>query len=216
MNMPVIYITAVEVKSKGNANAGQSYPPLNAAVYKYPRRNDRYLIFRLFLRSGDHHPHHWKLRGALASEKQSKATAIEVLEEEMQAQRAVAQEATQQELHDGEERWSSELATQALREETAVRGLKEEVEVLKLQAQHWRLLEVAEKATKDQTEASLLSSQLAAGEQQVQLYRLRGEAEAQMVISRLEMSLEEGARHQKEAIELRAREHPASGRCGGW
>lgn len=41
MNMPVIYITAVEVKSKGNANAGQSYPPLNAAVYKYPRRNDR-------------------------------------------------------------------------------------------------------------------------------------------------------------------------------
>ncbi|CAK9086367.1 Dynein gamma chain [Durusdinium trenchii] len=63
MNMPVIYITAVEVKSKGNANAGQSYPPLNAAVYKYPRRNDRYLIFRLFLRSGDHHPHHWKLRG---------------------------------------------------------------------------------------------------------------------------------------------------------
>lgn len=62
--MPVIYVTAVEIKVlKQNNPASGLYPPLNAAVYKYPRRNDRYLIFRLFLRSGEYHPHHWKLRG---------------------------------------------------------------------------------------------------------------------------------------------------------
>merc|ERR1719161_1147243 len=44
--MPVIYVTAMtlkDVKTHG-ASYGQ-YGPYNAAVYKYPRRNDRYLIF---------------------------------------------------------------------------------------------------------------------------------------------------------------------------
>ncbi|CAJ1379392.1 unnamed protein product [Effrenium voratum] len=62
--MPVIHVTAVEVKMWKVMNpAPGPFSPLNAAVYKYPRRNDRYLIFRLLLRSGEHHPHHWKLRG---------------------------------------------------------------------------------------------------------------------------------------------------------
>ena len=41
--MPVIYVTAVEIKSLKGKEAGANgpYPPLNAAVYKYPRRNDR-------------------------------------------------------------------------------------------------------------------------------------------------------------------------------
>ena len=62
--MPVIYVTATEIKVfKMNNPASGPYPPLHAAVYKYPRRNDRYLIFRLLLKSGEYHPHHWKLRG---------------------------------------------------------------------------------------------------------------------------------------------------------
>jgi len=62
--MPVIYVSAMTVQ--GVRAQGLSYgnfPPFNAAVYKYPRRNDRYLIFRLLLRSGEFHPHHWRLRG---------------------------------------------------------------------------------------------------------------------------------------------------------
>ncbi|CAE7640135.1 DNAH8 [Symbiodinium pilosum] len=63
-NMPVIYVTAVEVKTLKAMNSSSGpFPSFNAAVYKYPRRNDRYLIFRLLLRSGEHHPHHWRLRG---------------------------------------------------------------------------------------------------------------------------------------------------------
>jgi len=64
MNMPVIYVTALEVKTLKAINTSSGpFPAFNAAVYKYPRRNDRYLIFRLLLRSGEHHPHHWRLRG---------------------------------------------------------------------------------------------------------------------------------------------------------
>jgi len=64
MGMPIIYVTALEIKTLKamNTSAGP-YPAFNAAVYKYPRRNDRYLIFRLLLRSGEYHPHHWRLRG---------------------------------------------------------------------------------------------------------------------------------------------------------
>lgn len=62
--MPVIYVTAMTVKdvqSQGKATYG-NFGPYNAAVYKYPRRNDRYLIFRLLLRT-ELHPYHWRLRG---------------------------------------------------------------------------------------------------------------------------------------------------------
>ncbi|CAD7937238.1 unnamed protein product [Amoebophrya sp. A120] len=62
-NMPVIYLTAVTIKEK-KALAGMygSVTPYNCAVYKYPKRNDRYLIFRLLLKT-DIHASHWKLRG---------------------------------------------------------------------------------------------------------------------------------------------------------
>lgn len=62
--MPVIYVSAMTVQGlKAQGVTYGTYPPFNTAVYKYPRRNDRYLIFRLLLRSGEHHPHHWRLRG---------------------------------------------------------------------------------------------------------------------------------------------------------
>jgi dynein heavy chain len=63
VQMPVIYVTALTLKDI--KNQGASYGPngpYNAAVYKYPRRNDRYLIFRLLLKTNDH-PYHWRLRG---------------------------------------------------------------------------------------------------------------------------------------------------------
>eukprot|EP00397_Hematodinium_sp_SG-2012_P000031 GEMP01000031.1.p1 GENE.GEMP01000031.1~~GEMP01000031.1.p1 ORF type:complete len:4639 (+),score=1050.01 GEMP01000031.1:391-14307(+) len=61
--MPVIFVTAItlkEKKSKG-MDYGQ-YGPHDCAVYKYPKRNDRYLICRMLLKS-DVYPLHWKLRG---------------------------------------------------------------------------------------------------------------------------------------------------------
>lgn len=61
--MPVILVTATtakELKSSG-VNYGP-HGPFNTPLYKYPRRNDRYLIFRLLLAT-EHHPNHWKLRG---------------------------------------------------------------------------------------------------------------------------------------------------------
>jgi len=61
--MPAIYVTATtakDLKAK-DLNHGPS-GPYNCAVYKYPKRNDRYLIFRLLLRT-EQHPFHWKLRG---------------------------------------------------------------------------------------------------------------------------------------------------------
>jgi len=63
IGMPAIYVTATtakDMKAMG-LNHGPS-GPYNAAVYKYPKRNDRYLIFRLLLRT-ELHPYHWKLRG---------------------------------------------------------------------------------------------------------------------------------------------------------
>jgi len=61
--MPVIYVTAMTGKSvRDGQNAFGSLGPYSAAVYKYPRRNDRYLIFRILLRTVEH-PHHWRLRG---------------------------------------------------------------------------------------------------------------------------------------------------------
>jgi dynein heavy chain len=61
--MPVIFVTAVTARDLRShiVNHGP-YGPYNAAVYKYPRRNDRYLIFRMLMKT-DMHPYHWKLRG---------------------------------------------------------------------------------------------------------------------------------------------------------
>jgi len=64
-SMPVIYVTAMTAKDLKSAglNYGQ-FGPYNCAVYKYPKRNDRYLIFRLFLKTDEkNHPFHWRLRG---------------------------------------------------------------------------------------------------------------------------------------------------------
>eukprot|EP00930_Biecheleria_cincta_P050644 TRINITY_DN3582_c0_g1_i1.p1 TRINITY_DN3582_c0_g1~~TRINITY_DN3582_c0_g1_i1.p1 ORF type:complete len:2677 (-),score=555.77 TRINITY_DN3582_c0_g1_i1:255-8135(-) len=61
--MPAIYVTATTAKDLRamGLNYGPS-GPYNSPVYKYPKRNDRYLIFRLMLKT-ELHPFHWKLRG---------------------------------------------------------------------------------------------------------------------------------------------------------
>jgi len=63
MAMPAIFMTGTtpkDLKALG-INYGPS-GPYNCACYKYPKRNDRYLIFRLMLKT-EVHPFHWKLRG---------------------------------------------------------------------------------------------------------------------------------------------------------
>lgn len=63
LGMPAIFVTAtreIDLKKMG-LNYGP-HGPYNTAVYKYPKRNDRYLIFRLLLKT-ELHPYHWKLRG---------------------------------------------------------------------------------------------------------------------------------------------------------
>ena len=54
LGMPVIYVTAMTAKDLKAAglNYGQ-FGPYNCAVYKYPKRNDRYLIFRLMLKTDE-------------------------------------------------------------------------------------------------------------------------------------------------------------------
>jgi dynein heavy chain len=65
--MPVIFVTAMTLKDVKNQGVSYgTHGPYNCAVYKYPRRNDRYLIFRLLLKTGggpQDHPYHWRLRG---------------------------------------------------------------------------------------------------------------------------------------------------------
>eukprot|EP00929_Paragymnodinium_shiwhaense_P072950 TRINITY_DN37046_c0_g3_i1.p1 TRINITY_DN37046_c0_g3~~TRINITY_DN37046_c0_g3_i1.p1 ORF type:complete len:464 (+),score=91.40 TRINITY_DN37046_c0_g3_i1:226-1617(+) len=62
--MPVVYVTAMTVKDIKSLSSNYGhYGPYNAAVYKYPRRNDRYLIFRILLKTLEYHPYHWRLRG---------------------------------------------------------------------------------------------------------------------------------------------------------
>jgi dynein heavy chain len=61
--MPVIYLTGITLalrRSKG-LDYGQ-YGPYDCPIYKYPKRNDRYLIFRILVKT-EQHPFHWKIRG---------------------------------------------------------------------------------------------------------------------------------------------------------
>jgi dynein heavy chain len=61
--MPVIYLTGITLalrRSKG-LDYGQ-YGPYDCPIYKYPKRNDRYLVFRILVKT-EQHPFHWKLRG---------------------------------------------------------------------------------------------------------------------------------------------------------
>eukprot|EP00928_Gymnodinium_smaydae_P031098 TRINITY_DN22944_c0_g2_i2.p1 TRINITY_DN22944_c0_g2~~TRINITY_DN22944_c0_g2_i2.p1 ORF type:complete len:3465 (-),score=972.42 TRINITY_DN22944_c0_g2_i2:18-9410(-) len=63
VQMPAIFVTATtarDLRAMG-INYGP-HGPYNCAVYKYPKRNDRYLIFRLLLKT-EQHPYHWRLRG---------------------------------------------------------------------------------------------------------------------------------------------------------
>jgi len=59
-NLPILYVTAVNKKKSGDEKSSNLY---NCPVYKYPRRNDKYLIFRVFLPCEGTGSHKWKLRG---------------------------------------------------------------------------------------------------------------------------------------------------------
>ncbi|CDJ35908.1 Dynein heavy chain axonemal, related [Eimeria mitis] len=61
--MPVVHATALTSKDKRNKalDYGQ-FEPYDCPVYRYPNRTDKYLVFRVQLRT-DQHPSHWKLRG---------------------------------------------------------------------------------------------------------------------------------------------------------
>lgn len=60
--MPVIFVTAVQAKERKKPSEYGNYGPYDCAVYKYPRRNDRYLIFRMLMKT-EATPALWKLRG---------------------------------------------------------------------------------------------------------------------------------------------------------
>jgi len=60
--LPVIFVTAATARDLRGAVQYGPHGPYNAAVYKYPKRNDRYLIFRMLMKT-ELHPFHWKLRG---------------------------------------------------------------------------------------------------------------------------------------------------------
>jgi len=61
--MPAIFVTATTARDLESMGITYGpHGPYNAAVYKYPKRNDRYRIFRLLLKT-EAHPSHWKLRG---------------------------------------------------------------------------------------------------------------------------------------------------------
>lgn len=62
VQMPVIYVTAVQAKDRKKASEYGNYGPYDCAVYKYPKRNDRYMIFRMLMKT-EVTPALWKLRG---------------------------------------------------------------------------------------------------------------------------------------------------------
>eukprot|EP00434_Breviolum_minutum_P011626 symbB.v1.2.010257.t1/scaffold670.1/size174347/8 len=158
-----------------------------------------------------------QLQEALAAEKHSKTEAVEAVEREMQAQLELAEVHRTHALEQQETFWTSELASERESKEITVGGLEDEIASLKLQVEDWRRLEVTENMMKDEAEASVLSLQLLCGEQRVQLHQLRNEADvaanAERVISRLEMSQEEGERHRKEAFDLRVTVAALNERC---
>jgi len=62
VSLPVIFVTAVQAKERKKGAEYGPNGPYDSAVYKYPKRNDRYLIFRMLMKT-EVHPAHWKLRG---------------------------------------------------------------------------------------------------------------------------------------------------------
>lgn len=67
MNFPLnlLHVTAVATNSKKGTDQDKKDSTYNCPVYKYPLRNDRYLIFRVLLNfSGiGNEQNKWKLRG---------------------------------------------------------------------------------------------------------------------------------------------------------
>ena len=59
--LPILYVTATAKKGKGT-DAERMNTSYSCPVYKYPRRTDKYLVFRVNLPC-EQGPHKWKLRG---------------------------------------------------------------------------------------------------------------------------------------------------------
>lgn len=59
-NLPILYVTAT---NRGNKKGGQNRDSgsYRCPVYKYPKRTDKYLVFRVDLACDS--PSKWKLRG---------------------------------------------------------------------------------------------------------------------------------------------------------
>jgi dynein heavy chain len=58
--LPILYVTAISKKKGADDRASALY---SCPVYKYPRRSDKYLVFRVGLNCEGTGPHKWKLRG---------------------------------------------------------------------------------------------------------------------------------------------------------
>jgi dynein heavy chain len=57
--LPILYVTAINKKKSGEPERNN----YNCPVYKYPRRTDKYLVFRVALPCESSVPQKWKLRG---------------------------------------------------------------------------------------------------------------------------------------------------------
>lgn len=60
--LPILYVTAIN-KKKGSSDAERQSSTYSCPVYKYPRRTDKYFIFRVQIPCEGTGPHRWKLRG---------------------------------------------------------------------------------------------------------------------------------------------------------
>jgi dynein heavy chain, axonemal len=59
--LPILHVTAVNKKKSPDAERiSTTYP---CPVYKYPKRTDKYIIFKVPLACEGSGPHRWKLRG---------------------------------------------------------------------------------------------------------------------------------------------------------
>jgi dynein heavy chain len=56
--LPLLHVTAINKKKSGDDKSVYNCP-----VYKYPKRTDKYLIFRVNLNSETDPPSKWKLKG---------------------------------------------------------------------------------------------------------------------------------------------------------
>lgn len=59
--LPILYVTAVNKKKSPDAEKLSTCYP--CPVYKYPRKTDKYLIFKVILPCDQYPPSRWRLRG---------------------------------------------------------------------------------------------------------------------------------------------------------